>query len=171
VTPFQPREILRILAGHGVRYVIIGNLGGALHGSPLATSDADICPARDQENLRRLASALEEMAARIRTPDAPDGIPFARDAAFLKQMKMLNLTTRFGDVDLAFEPSGTGGYDDLSQRATTIRLRDGITVAVAALEDIIRSKEAANREKDRLALPTLRLLLKTIQERGGPAKA
>ena len=26
-------------------------------------------------------------------------------------------------------------------------------------EDIIRSKEAANREKDRLALPTLRLLL------------
>jgi len=34
---------------------------------------------------------------------------------------------------------------------------------VAALEDIIRSKEAADREKDRLALPTLRLLLKRIR--------
>jgi hypothetical protein len=38
---------------------------------------------------------------------------------------------------------------------------------VAALEDIIRSKEAANREKDRLALPTLRLLLKRIRNEGG----
>jgi hypothetical protein len=37
-------------------------------------------------------------------------------------------------------------------------------VAVAALEDIIRSKEAANREKDRQALPTLRLLLAKIRK-------
>jgi hypothetical protein len=32
-------------------------------------------------------------------------------------------------------------------------------VPVAALADVIRSKEAAGREKDRLTLPTLRRLL------------
>jgi hypothetical protein len=44
-------------------------------------------------------------------------------------------------------------------------LRDGLSTRRASLEDIIRSKEAANREKDRMALPTLRLLLEKIKER------
>ena len=74
-------------------------------------------------------------------------------------MKLLNLMTQFGDLDLAFEPSGTGGYDELQPRSIRYDLGDGLVVPVAALEDIIRSKEAANREKDRQALPTLRLLL------------
>ena len=161
----QPREILRLLAAHDVKYVVIGNLGGTLYGSPLVTADIDLCPSRDDRNLAALAAALVEMRARIRTPDAPEGIPFACDASFLAQMRMVNLTTRFGDVDVSFEPAGTGGYDDLSRRAVRIDLQDGTTAIVASLEDIIRSKEAANREKDRLALPTLRLLLQKIRER------
>jgi hypothetical protein len=100
------------------------------------------------------------MNARIRTEDAPEGLPFSCDASFLRQMKLLNLTTRFGDLDLSFEPSGTGGYEDLSPRCIRFDLGDGLVVPVAALEDIIRSKEAANREKDRQALPTLRLLFR-----------
>lgn len=164
----QPREIFRALAAHDVKYVVVGNLGGTLYGSPLVTADADLCPSRDEQNLVALAAALQEMSARIRTPDTPDGVPFTCDAPFLRQMRMLNLTTRFGDVDLAFEPAGTGGYDDLSQRAVRIDLRDGTSTYVASLEDIIRSKEAANREKDRLALPTLRLLLQKIRERENP---
>lgn len=83
-------------------------------------------------------------------------------------MRMVNLTTRFGDIDLSFEPSGTGGYADLSQHAVRIELNDGIWTHIAALEVIIRSKEAANRDKDRLALPTLRLLLRKIRERQDP---
>ena len=167
---FQPREIFRTLGAHGVKYVVIGNLGGTLYGSPLTTNDADICPSRDEENLVALAAALQHMAARIRTRDAPDGVSFACDAPFLRQMKMVHLTPRFGDVDLSFEPSGTGGYDDLSPRANRIELRDGVSTRIASLEDIIRSKAAATREKDRLALPTLRLLLEKIKEREGPAK-
>ena len=151
--------MLRALERHRVRYVVIGGVGATLHGSPLPTRDVDICPALDGANLESLASALREMEPRIRTPDAPEGLPFACDAAFLRQMKLLNLTTRFGDLDLSFEPSGTGGYAELSARSVEYDLGGGLVVPVAALEDIIRSKEAANREKDRQALPTLRLLL------------
>ncbi len=156
---FQPEEMLRTLERHEVRYVLIGGMAATLHGSPLPTRDADICPAADPQNLEALAAGLREMGARIRTQDAPAGLPFACDAVFLRQMKLLNLTTRFGDLDLSFEPSGTGGYDQLSPRAVRYDLGDGLLIPVAALEDIIRSKEAANREKDRQALPTLRLLL------------
>ena len=163
---FRPEEMLRRLEARGVRYIVIGGVGATLHGSPLPTRDADICPSSDAPNLDALAAALRDMSARIRTEDTPEGLPFACDAAFLRQMKLLNLTTRFGDLDLSFVPSGTGGYEELSPRAVRYDLGEGLLVRVAALEDIIRSKEAANREKDRLALPTLRLLLEKARKQG-----
>jgi hypothetical protein len=49
-TSFQPAEILAALERHGVRYVVIGGLAATLHGSPVVTTDADICPARDRDN-------------------------------------------------------------------------------------------------------------------------
>jgi hypothetical protein len=148
-----------MLERHAVRYVVIGGIGATLHGSPLPTRDADICPAADDANLESLAGALREMQARIRVADNAEGLAFACDAAFLRQMKLLNLTTRFGDLDISFEPSGTAGYAELAPRSVAFDLSEDLIVPVAALEDIVRSKEAANREKDRQALPTLRLLL------------
>lgn len=168
---FEPEEILRTLERHRVSYVVIGGVAATLHGSPLPTRDADICPSRDEQNLGRLAEALRELGARIRTPDAPEGVPFTCDATFLRQMKLLNLVTHRGDLDLSFEPSGTGGYEELQPRAVRYDLGDGLVVPVAALEDVIRSKQAANREKDRQALPTLRLLLEKTRELGGPSPA
>lgn len=163
---FQPEEMLRALERHGVRYLIIGGLGATLHGSPLPTLDADICPASDHSNLEALARALTELKARIRATDAPDGLPFPCEASFLQQMKLLNLTTRFGDLDLAFEPAGVGGFEQLQGRAVHYELADDLIVAVAALEDIIRSKEAADRDKDRQALPVLWLLLQKRRHAG-----
>ena len=166
----QPEEILRILERHRVRYVVIGGVGATLHGSPLPTHDTDICPARDSANLDALAAALRDLGARIRATGVPEGLPFACEAAFIRQMDMLNLTTPLGDLDLSFEPSGTHGYEDLARRASPCDLGGGLLVSLASLEDIIRSKEAANREKDRMSLPTLRLLLQRKREREhGPA--
>jgi hypothetical protein len=165
LTRFQPEEILRTLERYRVRYVLIGGVAATLHGSPLPTRDTDVCPSPDDANLDRLAAALSDMGSRVRSPDAPEGIPFACDAAFLRQMKMLNLKTRFGDLDLSFEPSGTGGYEDLAPRAVRFDLGQDLVVPAASLEDVIRSKEAANREKDRQALPALRLLLEKIRHR------
>ena len=41
----------------------------------------------------------------------------------------------------------------------------GVTVLVARLDDVIRSKQAANRPKDHRTLPVLLQLLKEIQGR------
>src|SRR5207245_5434624 len=113
LTRFDPEAMLRILADHSVQYVLIGGLAAPLHGSPLRTGDADICPSRRGENLTRLAAALRTMDARIRSPDAPAGLPFACDASFFRNVELVNLTTQFGDLDVAFVPAGTAGYDDL----------------------------------------------------------
>ena len=78
--------------------------------------------------------------------------------------------TRYGDLDLMFEPAGTRGYADLVRDADRIivAVDPPLDVAVASLPDIIRSKEAAGRAKDRAALPLLRATLEEASraERG-----
>ena len=64
---------------------------------------------------------------------------------------MWNLVTDFGRLDLTFEPSGTGGYADVARDAVHLTIL-GAEVDVASLADVIRSKEAAGREKDRLGV-------------------
>jgi len=161
---FQPEAILRVLLRQRVDFVLIGGVAATLHGSNLRTGDLAICPARDPANLERLAGALREMGARVRAAGAPEGIPFACDGEFLARVELLNLVTSFGDFDLTFEPAGTGGYEDLWTSRIEFDL-DGLAVPVAALEDVIRSKEAAGRPKDFQHLPTLRLLLAEIRRR------
>lgn len=50
-------------------------------------------------------------------------------------------------------------YSDIALRAEVFEVGDnGVTVTAAALDDLIRMKEAADRFKDHLALPELRRL-------------
>ncbi|WP_329799989.1 hypothetical protein [[Mycobacterium] zoologicum] len=151
-------RLLDVLNRHHVIYVLIGGLAAVYHGSPFPTEDADITPATDRANLSRLADALREVNAKFRTEDVLEGLPFAYDADRLASVQTWNLQTDAGDLDLALQPSGTHGYTDLRRDATAAQLY-GITVHIASLADIIRSKTAADRPKDRRVLPTLRELL------------
>jgi hypothetical protein len=165
--PLEADAIIACLHRHDVRYVLIGGLAAILHGSPQVTFDADICPQRDPKNLENLAAALRDMSARVRAPDVPEGLVFGCDAAFLSSVQILNLVTAHGELDLSFQPSGTAGYADLVQNAQAISI-GGHIAKVAALEDVIRSKEAAGRPKDRAALPLLRQLLEQIGRQEPP---
>jgi predicted nucleotidyltransferase len=160
--PFVPEEMLRAFDRHQVAYVLIGGVAANLYGSPHITRDVDVTPSADRGNLKRLAAALRDLDARIRAEGEPDGVAFDQSAETLARVRMLNLVTRFGDLDIAFEPSGTRGYDDLKRDAITIDIH-GLEVPVASLADVIRSKEAAGRDKDRLQLPTLRRLLERLE--------
>lgn len=157
---FDPERVLAVLHHHHVDFVLIGGLAAVVHGSPLLTTDVDVTPDRDADNLDRLAAALRELDARIRTSE-PEGVVFPIGAAFLAaQPRMLNLTTSAGDLDLTFTPAAfSGGYEELRAESDPFELADGEVTHVARLSAIIRSKEAADREKDRRALPYLRALL------------
>jgi predicted nucleotidyltransferase len=164
VPDFVPHEILAVLERHGVRYVLIGGLAAILHGATHVTTDADIVPQEGRDNLERLSGALRELNARIRVAGEPDGIPFDHSGASLPRVRIWNLVTDRGNLDVTFVPSGTRGYDDLVRDARPMTVR-GIEVPVASLADVIRSKEAAGRDKDRLTLPVLRRLLEASHRR------
>ncbi|MCI0634666.1 MAG: hypothetical protein L0206_12240 [Actinobacteria bacterium] len=160
----RPDEILATLDRHRVRYVLIGGLAAILHGAPHLTIDVDIVPEEDRANLDRLSAALDELNARIRIAGEEEGVPFGHDGASLSRVRIWNLVTDLGNLDITFEPSGTRGYDDLRRDARTMTVR-GVDVPVASLADVIRSKQAADREKDRVVLPVLRALLERQRER------
>jgi hypothetical protein len=158
-------ELLGVFERHGVRYVVIGAQAAVIRGVPLVTEDLDVTPARDRENIVRLADALVELEPRLRTSSEPEGLPFPVDPELLATADTWNLTTRLGELDLAFAPAGTGGYDDLRRDATLVELASGLVVPVASLADVIRSKEAAGREKDRAQLPLMRRTLEETRAR------
>lgn len=164
VADFDPGQILRALEAHHVRYVVIGAIAAIAAGAPILTTDLDVTPARSQENLERLALALRDLDAKLRTPSDPQGIPFPIEADLLATADSWTLTTRAGALDLVFSPAGTQGYDDFRRSASLERIA-GVSVAVAALADVIRSKEAAGREKDSMQLPILRRALEQVRGR------
>jgi hypothetical protein len=147
VAPFDPERLIRVLAQHRVKFVLIGALAARLHGFPRLTADADITPAGDKQNLERLAAALKDLDAKVYTESLPAGLAFDRSAAALGRARMWNLVTTAGRLDIAFLPAGTAGYDDLAKGAEKFEAF-GVRFLASSLDDIIRSKEAAGREKD-----------------------
>lgn len=111
------------------------------------------------------------MGAELRSEDSlglvnggPIGVAFECTSERLARSETLELLTRFGELDLVFKPAGTRGFAELDERAVSVPL-GGVSVRVASLEDVIRSKEAAGRPKDHRALPLLRQLEEELRQR------
>jgi hypothetical protein len=161
---FDPERILRILGKHDVDHIVVGGIAGVLHGSPMPTDDLDIVPALKKTNVDALATALNELGARLMMSGEPNGIKVDWRGKSLHRMivdvRSLNLMTDYGQLDVIHRPAGTSGYQDLDGKAEDLEI-DDVRIRVAALEDIIRSKQAVARDRDLEQLPTLRLLLES----------
>jgi hypothetical protein len=156
--PFDPERMLRVLAQHRVEFVLVGALGARLFGFPRTTSDADITPAMDAENLNRVAAALRELGARVYTDSVPEGLAFDCSARSLARASLWNLVTDAGRLDLVFAPAGVAGFDELAPRAVQFEVYGG-RLRVAKLEDILLMKEAADRPQDRQDAVIIREML------------
>jgi len=116
------------------------------------------------ENLQRLALALRELDARVYTESVPERLAFDCSASTLARAELWNFVTSAGRLDVAFSPSGTAGYDDLIRSAVSFDVF-GVRLDAASLEDIMRSKEAADRPQDRQDVQIIREMLR---QRRGP---
>ena len=96
--------------------------------------------------------------ARIRIDEpAASPVPLPFDSRLLATVDIWNLTTRFGKLNLVLRPDGfERGFDDLSPGATRERVGETLEVMVASVDQLIVSKEAAGRAKDREAVAELR---------------
>jgi hypothetical protein len=141
--PLQAQEVANAFNDAGVEYLFIGKSGAILLGFPGTTQDVDVFPAKSIENGARIVVALGTMG-------------FALDdetrAEIVRGKDFVQLKSGPFDLDLVFAPDGIETFADAKARA----VREGI-FPVANLRDIIASKRASGRMKDRLDLPLLEL--------------
>jgi len=138
----QAQEVREALARHGVRYLFIGKSGAILLGFPDTTQDVDLFVDRSPDNGHAMVTALRELGFALNDEQAHD-IERGKDFVQLKNGPF--------DLDLVFAPDGIECFEDAWQRHVEI---EGFPVC--HLDDIIASKAAANRVRDRESLPRLR---------------
>lgn len=152
---FDPLRAFRTLDAHGVRFVVIGGLAGRLHGSPTVTNDLDVCYERSPDNLERLAAALQDLGATLRGVE--EEVPFRLDAATLAAGDHFTFATDAGNLDVLGSPAGVEGFAALARSARRFEV-DGLTLAVASIDDLIAMKRAAGRPKDLIEVEVLAAL-------------
>jgi hypothetical protein len=147
--------VIRTLVDARVDFIIVGGVAATVHGSARLTRDVDVVYARTLENMRRLVDALAPHNPYLR--GAPQGLPFLWDFNTIQRGLNFTLTTRLGDLDLLGELTGGGGFEQLREHASSVRVFDR-DVQVLDLEWLIRVKRAAGRPRDLEAVAELEAL-------------
>jgi hypothetical protein len=137
----QAAEIRDVLRRHNAHYLFLGKSGAILLGFPDTTQDADLFVERAPQNGEALVAAFLELGFSL-TDDQQAEIRRGKDFIQLKNGPF--------DVDLVFAPDGIERFEDAWKRHVEV---DGFPVC--HIDDIIASKQAANRAKDREGLPRL----------------
>jgi hypothetical protein len=132
--------LLRVLARHGVEFVVVGGVAAQIHGWQSATLDLDIAVSSESSNVDRLNAALASVSA-------GEGTIGQFGTAF---------STAHGRLEIVRRADGVGHYADWLEHAQEHRVDERLTIVVAAPADILRSKQAAGREKDLAVLPAMR---------------
>jgi len=147
-------EIGRALEQTRLDAILIGNAAAALQGAPVTTVDFDFMfrkTARNMAKLKTLAAAIHGSILR----------PYYPAADLYRVMRDDGL-----QIDFMATIHGIRSFEGLRARSEVIEIGD-TSVRVAALADIIRSKEAARRPRDRAVLDVLKAALeeRTRQEK------
>lgn len=137
----QAEEIRDAFAQRGVQYLFLGKSGAILLGYPDTTQDADLFVEKGEANGERLVSALTDLNFPLTDAERSE-IRRGKDFIQLKSGPF--------DLDLIFAPDGIERFSEAWSRREDV---DGFPVC--SIDDIIRSKQAANRRKDRETLPRL----------------
>ena len=133
------KDMLRVLSGHNVRFMLVGGYAFSAHGHPRGTLDIDFFIEATQENAEALWRALTEFGA----PLASIGVSasdFARENFIYQvgvQPRRIDIITKIDGVE----------FPDAYARSVEAEL-DGIKLRVISLEDLLANKKAAGRPKD-----------------------
>jgi predicted nucleotidyltransferase len=151
-------QVARVLREEGLEAVLIGNAAAAIQGAPVTTIDADFFIRKTPSNIAKLKRVAKSLGAAIFTPFYPVSGLFrlSRDDDGLQ-------------LDFMTTIHGVRSFNSARSRAIQIDV-GGEKLWVAALADIINSKRAADRPRDRAVLDVLEAALKKKQNEAHPGR-
>ncbi|MBI3492766.1 MAG: hypothetical protein HY047_13460 [Acidobacteria bacterium] len=166
--PLTP--LARALQENAVRFVVIGVAGAnyyALNASTVfLTQDRGLFLPPDPDNLVNCWAACDAVGLHLWSGDEPLDSP--RDRWLAERIVERRALTRATDgaelqVDLTLVTGGCA-FDAVWKERRVFQV-DGVDIPVARLLDIVTSKHAAGRDKDRLFLATHREALEELLRR------
>ncbi len=125
VEGLDPVRIMAAFRAHGVRTVVVGGMAALAHGSVTPTDDVDIAVADDDDNLDRLALALQQIGARPVTDDASGGSGSGPRESF---------ATLGGRLDCIM--LSVAVFDPMYERGSEIHVGHGVSARVASIADL-----------------------------------
>ncbi|OGC35166.1 hypothetical protein A2462_02095 [candidate division WOR-1 bacterium RIFOXYC2_FULL_41_25] len=138
---------MKLLKEHGVKFVLIGAAAFPIHGYSRSTLDTDIFIEPTKENARKTLKALKEFGYDVNDVSVDD----------LLNKKVL---IRQYLVETDIHPFVTGiTFEEVWQNKVASEL-GGVEAYFASLDDIIKMKTAAGRDKDKQDLKVLEELKK-----------
>lgn len=146
-------SVTAALAEAGLEAVLIGNAAAALQGAPVTTVDFDFMFRATPRNLAKLKLFAQRLEAVVLRPYYP-----------VSSLYRVMNDDRGLQADFMAAIHGVRSFNSLRSRASRIEL-GGRDLLVAHLADIIASKRAAGRARDKAVLDVLE---KTLREASGP---
>jgi len=148
----QAEKLASVFKKHRVKYLFIGKSGAIILGFPDTTQDVDVFVEKSRGNCRRLVRALENMGYPLTADDRKE---------MLRGKDFIQIRSGPFDIDLVFAPDDIKSFSDAKKRSLLIQ-----GLPVCHIDDIIKSKEAAGRIKDRESLPRLRAFRNWLRKKG-----
>jgi hypothetical protein len=137
----QAEEIRDTFSNRGVRYLFIGKSGAILLGYPDTTQDADLFVEKDKHNCERLVESLKDLGFALSE---------SQEQEVLRGKDFVQLKNGPFDLDLIFAPDGIEHFLEAWERRVEVK-----GFSVCHIDDIIASKVASGRAKDKESLPRL----------------
>jgi len=145
-------RLTEVFEKHKIRYLFIGKGAAILYGYPGTTQDIDIFPEKTEANCKSLLDALKELGFEM-DEELEEAITSGKDF----------IQIRGGPIplDLVFAPDGIESFDRAEMRKALIAGK----FPCASIDDIIESKKAAKRQRDREELPRLEAFRDELKRR------
>lgn len=146
----RAKQVAETFKKYDVAYLFIGKFSAILYGYPGTTQDIDVFPLKEKANCLKLVLALKELGFHL-DKDLKEAILTGKDFIQIRGGPF--------PIDIVFAPDGIESFEDAKTRSQLI---NGIFVC-ASIDDIIESKKAAGRQRDKEELPRLELFRKVLR--------
>jgi len=145
-------RLIEVFEIHKIRYLFIGKGAAILYGYPGTTQDIYIFPEKTETNCKNLLDALKELGFEMDK---------RLEQAIISGKDFIQIRGRLIPLDLVFAPDGIESFDRAEKRKAVIDNKFPCT----SIDDIIESKKAAKRQRDREELPRLEAFREELKKR------
>jgi hypothetical protein len=133
------KDVLQALLDNKVKFLLVGAYAMGVHGYPRATGDIEIWVEPSVDNSRRVCRSLVAFGAPLHEID---------EATFTKPGIVFQIGVAPRRIDIITAISGVM-FDEAYQQCQIVEIEE-LPLPILSRSDLIKSKRATGRDKDRL---------------------